>query len=139
LSIRRSALGLLGAAVLAVSACSSTGASSLPNASAIASAIASLAPAGSAIVDPNSLEGFCAAFTDAVAPKWPNIDASTAATVGPIIREWANIAALSTVKADATTVFDWVATQSVSTTTASPPPDVTAAFDRIKAFADTNC
>jgi hypothetical protein len=99
-----------------------------------ASAGASTSASGSA-----ELQGFCADFTSKLAASWPNIDASTAATLGPVVRAWSTNAAASGISADVKVVFDWLAVASIGTATASPPPDVMTAFDHIKAFADANC
>lgn len=136
MSIRRSVIALVGVAALALAACSSTGASGAP-----ASGIT--LPSSLPSIDLQSaaagLEGFCADFRDKVAAKWPNIDASTAATVAPLVQQWANKAELSTVKTDIATIGTWVSSMVAGGAAATPPPDVTDAFDNIKTFADSNC
>ena len=131
MSLRRSAIGLLGAAVLAVAACSSTGSSgsaAMPSIAIPSGAIPSIA-----------LEGFCADFSSKLGATWPDIDASTAATLGPVLSRWAGKAEMADVKADVTTIATWIASMATAGSVSSPPADVTTAFDRVKAFADTNC
>ena len=136
MSIRRSVIALVGVAAFSLAACSSTGASGAP-----ASGIT--LPSSLPSIDLQSaaagLEGFCADFRDKVAAKWPNIDASTAATVGPLVQQWATKAELSTVKGDIATIGTWVTSMVSAGAAATPPPDVTTAFDNIKTFADSNC
>ena len=86
-----------------------------------------------------ALEGFCADFKSKVDAAWPNIDASTAAAIAPLIRTWADKPETSSVKADVTTIVTWITQAATGTSETSPPPDVMTAFDRIKTFADTNC
>jgi hypothetical protein len=137
MSIRRSVIALVGVAALSLAACSSTGASGAPGASGIT------LPSSLPSIDLQSaaagLEGFCADFRDKVAAKWPNIDASTAATVGPLVQQWATKAELSTVKGDIATIGTWVSSMVTAGAASTPPPDVTTAFDNIKTFADSNC
>jgi hypothetical protein len=132
MSIRRSLIGLVGVAAFALAACSSTASSGLPTLPA--SGVASAAPSGSA-----ALQGFCADFAAKVAAKWPNIDSSTAVTLAPLIQQWATKPEMSSVAADATTVFTWVSGIATAGAAASPPADVMTAFDHLKAFADANC
>ena len=131
MSFRRSVLGLLGAAVLALAACSSTGSSgsaALPSISIPSGAIPSLA-----------LEGFCADFSSKLEAAWPNVDASTAAALAPVLTQWAGKAEMADVKTDVTTIATWITSMATAGSVASPPADVTAAFDHIKTFADANC
>jgi len=138
MSVRRSALALLGAAMLAVAACSSTGSSAVPSV-----AIPSLTVPNPASLNPASitagLQGFCADFASKVTARWPNIDASTAASLGPVMQEWANKPELGTVKADIVTIATWVTTRATAGSVASPPADVSTAFDHVKTFAANNC
>lgn len=151
MSAKRTLLGLIVGSAIGLAACSGTSspttapsvapvtspsevASPSMAASAGASTSASTSASGSA-----ELEGFCADFTSKLAASWPNIDASTAATLGPVVRAWSTNAAASGISADVKVVFDWLAVASIGTATASPPPDVMTAFDHIKAFADANC
>ena len=139
MTTRRILLGALLA--LSFAACS--------NNASVAPTTGSAAPTGaastgtgagsSAIIDPTSLQGFCATFASDVSSTWPNIDAATAGRIGPQFRTWADSTDFTSVKADMTTVFNWLATASISTATATPPADVMTAFDHIKAFADSNC
>ena len=132
MSYRRSLLGLLGWAVLAVSACASTGTSGVPSLAVPSNILPSALPSV-------ALEGFCADFQSKLAASWPNIDASTAAALGPVVTEWASKPEMASVQADATTIGTWIASMASGSTVSSPPPDVTTAFDHLKAFADTNC
>jgi hypothetical protein len=132
MSYRRSLLGLLGGAVLAVAACSSTGTSGAPSLAIPSGLLPSALPSV-------ALEGFCADFQSKLAASWPNIDASTAATLGPVVTQWASKPEMSSVQADATTIGTWIASMATATSVSSPPPDVTTAFDHLKTFADTNC
>jgi hypothetical protein len=112
-------------------------ASSAPPASA--SAATSASAAGSTAVDPNTLEGFCADFASRVESTWPNIDQSNAIVIGPLFNQWSTVAALAPIAGDLGTVFQWMTVASISTSASTPPPDVSAAYDRIKVFADSNC
>ena len=76
MSIRRSILGLTGAAVLTVAACSGASSSGSPRLTLPSIAIPSSLPSA-------ALEGFCADFKSKVDTAWPNIDASTAAAIAP--------------------------------------------------------
>ena len=133
MSYRRSVLGLLGGAVLAVAACASTGTSGAPS----IVVPSGLIPSGA--IPSVALEGFCADFQSKLAATWPNIDASTATSLGPVISEWASKPEMGSVQADATTIGTWIASMASGSSVSSPPPDVTTAFDHLKAFADTNC
>jgi hypothetical protein len=138
MSVRRSALVLLGVATLAFAACSSTGSSAVPSV-----AIPSVTVPNPASLNPASitagLQGFCADFASKVTAKWPNIDASTAVSLGPVMQEWAGKPELGTVKADIATIATWVTTQATAGSAASPPANVTTAFDNVKTFAANNC
>lgn len=127
MSFRRSILGLLGVAVLSVAACSGTASSGVPSIS-IPSALPSLA-----------LEGFCADFQSKLQASWPNIDASTAASLGPVVSQWASKPEMTSVQADVATIGAWVTQAATASSVSTPPPDVMTAFDRVKAFADSNC
>ena len=116
MSYRRSVLGLLGGAVLAVAACASTGTSGAPS----IVVPSGLIPSGA--IPSVALEGFCADFASKIEATWPNIDASTATSLGPVINSWASKPEMAS-----------------GSSVSSPPPDVTTAFDHLKAFADTNC
>ena len=133
MSYRRSVLGLLGGAVLAVAACASTGTSGAPS----IVVPSGLIPSGA--IPSVALEGFCADFQSKLAATWPNIDASTATSLGPVISEWASKPEMASVQADATTIGTWIASMASGSSVSSPPPDVTTAFDHLKAFADTTC
>ena len=133
MSYRRSVLGLLGGAVLLVSACASTGTSGAPS----IVVPSNLIPSGA--VPSVALEGFCADFASKVEATWPNIDASTAASLGPVVSAWAAKPEMASVQADATVIGTWVASMASASAVATPPPDVSTAFDHLKAFADTNC
>jgi hypothetical protein len=132
MSFRRSIIGLLGVVVLSVAACASAGA---PSGSASLPSIA--IPSGA--LPSVALEGFCADFAGKVEAAWPNIDASTASTLTPLITQWADKPEMASVKSDVTTIAAWITTTASGGTVATPPPDVTTAFDHLKAFADTNC
>ena len=133
MSIRRSLLGLTGAAVLAVAACSGASSSGSPTLTLPSIAIPSAA------LPSIALEGFCADFASKVETAWPNIDASTAAALAPLMRQWAEKPETSSVKADVTTIVTWITLAATATSVTSPPPDVMTAFDRIKTFATANC
>ena len=150
---RTLSLSVLLAGSIAIGACSGGGtaapssaaSSAAPATSAAASAPASAraetsaSPAGSAAVDPNTLEGFCADFASRVEGTWPNIDQSNAIVIGPLFNQWSTVAALAPIAGDLGTIFQWITLASISTNPATPPPDVSAAFDKVKAFADANC
>lgn len=134
MSIRRSLIGLVAAAAVALSACSSATGSGVPSVAIPSVALPSLAvPAAS------DLQGFCADFAAKVAAKWRNIDASTAAAVAPLFTQWATKTEMSAEKADVATIGGWLTAMATAGTLASPPPDVTTAFDHLKAFADSSC
>src|SRR5690349_2267405 len=99
MSVRRSVLAFLAAAILAVAACSSTGSSAAPSVAIPSLTVPNLSSLTPASVTAG-LQGFCADFASKVTAKWPNIDASTAASLGPVMQEWANKPELGTVKAD---------------------------------------
>jgi hypothetical protein len=134
MSYRRSLLGLLGGAVLLVSACASTGASGAPSLALPSITI----PSGGALPSV-ALEGFCADFASKIEATWPNIDSSTAAALAPIVSQWADKAEMSEVKADVTTIAAWITTMATGGSVSTPPPDVTTAFGNLKAFADSKC
>lgn len=133
MSYRRSLLGLLGGAVLLVSACASTGTSEAPSV-VIPSG---LIPSGA--LPSVALEGFCADFASKIQATWPNIDATTATSLGPVVSQWASKPEMASVQADATVIGTWIASMAGGGAMSSPPPDVATAFDNLKAFADTNC
>ena len=56
-----------------------------------------------------------------------------------MLQQIANSADLASVKADITTIATWVSIRATAGSVASPPPEVTTAFDNIKTFADTHC
>ena len=89
MSIRRSIIGLLAAAAVALSACSASTSSGAPSVAIPSIALPSLALPSIAVPSASGLEGFCADFTSKVAAKWPNVDASTAAAVAPLFTQWA--------------------------------------------------
>jgi hypothetical protein len=130
MSVRRSMLGLVAAAAIALSACAGGTATSAPSL-AIPSVPASISAEG--------LEGFCADFVSELQTDWPNIDQATATALGAVVSEWATMPALSTVSADVQTIGTWLTTAATSASAASPPPNVVAAFDNIQAFAESNC
>ena len=137
MSIRRSVLALVASAAIGLAACSATGASGAPGASGVT------LPSSLPSIDLQSaaagLEGFCADFRDKVAATWPNLDATTAASLAPLMQTWAGKAEVATVKADIATIATWVGSMVTSGAASTPPPDVTTAFDNVKAFADSNC
>jgi hypothetical protein len=133
MSYRRSVLGLLGGAVLAVAACGSTGTSGAPS----IVVPSGLVPSGA--VPSVALEGFCADFASKVEATWPNIDASTAASLGPVVTQWASKPEMASVQADATVIGTWITAMATAGSASTPPPDVSTAFDHLKAFADANC
>lgn len=148
MTTRRIVLGSLLA--LAVAACSGsasnapttttpTVAASAPAASTGTGPSTGTGAGSSAAVDPNGLAGFCATFASDIQSTWPNIDAATAARIGPLFRSWADGTDFTPVKADLTTIFTWLALQSIATASATPPPDVATAFDHVKTFATSNC
>ena len=133
MSNRRSLLVLLGGVVLAVAACASTGTSGAPSLALPSITI----PSGA--LPSVALEGFCADFASKVEATWPNVDSSTAAALAPVVNQWADKAELAEVKADVTTIATWITSMATAGSVSTPPPDVTTAFDHIKAFADSKC
>jgi hypothetical protein len=155
MSIRHSVVVLVGVAAFAFAACSSTGASVAPSVAAtpetptVAPSVetstapsveASMAPSGSAAASMSAgMQSFCTDFQAKIAASWPNIDAATAASLATSVQEWANSPDLAPVKTDLTTIGTWVATQVSAGAVASPPAEVTTAFNDIKTFADSHC
>ncbi len=133
MSHRRSLLGLLGGAVLAVAACAGTATSGAPS----IVVPSGLVPSGA--LPSVALEGFCADFASKIEATWPNIDASTAASLGLVVSQWASKPEMASVQADATTIGTWLTAMATGGSVSTPPSDVTTAFDHLKAFADTNC
>lgn len=130
MSVRRSILGLVAVAAIALTACSGATASSVPSI-AIPSVPASISTEG--------LEGFCQDFAAELQADWPNVDSTTAASLSTVVSEWSTDPALEPVAADIQTIGTWLASAATAGTVASPPPDVTTAFDSIATFADANC
>ena len=155
MSIRRSVLALLAVAAIAFAACSSTGSSAAPSVEATAAPLPSIEsaapsvepsmaaseePSGSASASMSAgLQSFCADFQAKLAAAWPNIDASTAAALAPTVEAWATSPDVQPVKTDVSTIVAWIATQATAGSVASPPADVTTAFDDIKSFATSHC
>ena len=139
MSIRRSLIGLVAAAGVALSACSASTSSGAPSVAIPSIALPSLALPSIAVPSASGLEGFCADFTSKVAAKWPNIDASTAAAVAPLFTQWAAKAEMASVRVDVATIGVWLTATAAAGTVASPPPNVATAFDHVKAFADSSC
>src|SRR4029079_13528164 len=133
MSYRRSLLGLLGGAVLLVSACASTGTSGAPS----IVVPSNLIPSGA--VPSVALEGFCADFASKIEATWPTIDASTATSLGPVVSQWASKPEMDIFQADATVIGAWISSMASGSSVSTPPPDVSTAFDHLKAFADANC
>lgn len=137
MSIRRLLLGLLGAATITLAACSSTGSSATPTpASTAVSEPASPAASGSAAA---GLQGFCADVAAKLTATWPNVDAATAASLGPVLQTWASKPEVASQQADITTIATWLVSVGSGGAAASPPADVQLAFDHLKTFAGTNC
>jgi hypothetical protein len=130
MSVRRSILGLVAAAAVALTACSGATASAVPSV-AIPSVPASISTEG--------LEGFCQDFASELQADWPNVDSTTAASLSSVVSAWSTNPDLEPVAADLQTIGTWLASAATATTVASPPPDVTTAFNDIAAFADANC
>jgi hypothetical protein len=85
------------------------------------------------------LEGFCADFAADLSPDWPNVDSSTAASLGTVVQEWTANTDLAPIAADVRTLGTWLASLAQSGSAASPPPDAMTAFENIRSFADANC
>ncbi len=130
MSVRRPILGLVAVAAIALTACSGATASSVPSV-AIPSVPASISTEG--------LEGFCQDFAAELQADWPNVDSTTAASLSTVVSEWSTNPELEPVAADIQTIGTWLASAATAGTVASPPPDVTTAFDSIATFADANC
>ena len=139
MSIRRSLIGLVVAAAMALSACSSTTSSGVPSVAIPSVALPSIALPSIAVPSASGLEGFCADFASKVAARWPNIDATTARAVAPSFTQWAAKAEMAAVRADVATIGVWLTAAAAAGTVASPPPAVATAFDHLKAFADSSC
>ena len=148
MSNRRLLLGLFGAVTIALAACSTTGSTSAPtptstevsqSGSAMPSESApGTSPAGSAS-SAAGLQGFCADVAAKLTASWPTIDASTAASLAPLLTAWANKPEVASQQADLAKIGAWLTTMATGGAAASPPPDVQTSFDHLKAFADTNC
>jgi ABC-type glycerol-3-phosphate transport system substrate-binding protein len=133
MSLRRSILGLVGAAAIALAACSSgspSGSSGvlLPNP-------ASLNPASLTA----GLQGFCADVASKITASWPNVDTSTATSLAPVMQQWAAKPEVASVQADIAKIAVWLSSMGSGGAAASPPADVQTAFDHLKTFAGTNC
>ena len=109
MSYRRSLLGLLGGAVL------------LPFPPARAPGPAERhrspcrrSPSRRGALPSVALEGFCADFASKIEATWPNIDASTAAALAPVVSQWADKAEMAEVKADVTTIATWITTMATA-------------------------
>jgi len=139
MSIRRALIGLVAAAAVALSACSSTTSSGVPSVAIPSVALPSIALPSLTVPSASGLQGFCADFASKVAAKWPNVDASTAASIAPLFTQWATKSEMTAVKADVATIGVWLTATAAAGTVASPPPTVSTAFDHLKAFADTSC
>jgi hypothetical protein len=139
MSIRRSLIGLVAAASVALSACSSTTSSGVSSVVIPSVALPPIALPSIAVPSASGLEGFCADFASKVAAKWPNIDASPGAAVAPLFTQWAAKAEMAAVRADVATIGVWLTATAAAGTVASPPPAITTAFDHLKAFADSSC
>jgi hypothetical protein len=130
MSVRRSILALVAAATVGLTACSGATASSVPSI-ALPSVPASISTEG--------LEGFCEDFASKLQADWPNLDSATAASLSTVVSAWSTDPGLAPVAADIQTIATWLASAATAGTVATPPPDVTTAFGKIAAFADTNC
>lgn len=147
MSIRRLLLGLLGAATITLAACSSTGSSVTPTpVSTEVSGPASMAPSEAPASSPAAggsaaagLQGFCADVAAKLTASWPNVDASTAASLAPLLQAWASKPDVAAEQADIVKIATWLTTMGSGAAAASPPADVQMAFDHLKTFADTNC
>jgi hypothetical protein len=135
MSYRRSLLGLVVLAALALGGCSGSSASSVPSVSVPSVAL----PSVPASIGTGDLQGFCEDFAGTVSDDWPNINQSTATELSSIVTEWSTNPGLDSVKADVQTIGTWLSSMAQSGATASPPPDVNTAFQHISAFADANC
>jgi len=136
MSIRRSILALVGAAAIALAACSTAGSSGAPAASGVTLPNpASLNPASVTA----GLQGFCADVAAKLTATWPNVDASTAAALGPVMQQWAAKQEVASEQADIAKIATWLAAMGSAGAAASPPADVQTAFDHLKVFAGTNC
>ena len=139
MSIRRSLIGLVAAAAVALSACSVVDLQRRALGGHPIGHAAVLALPSIAVPSASGLEGFCADFASKVAAKWPNIDASTATAVAPLFTQWAAKAEMAAVRVDVATIGVWLTATAAAGTVASPPPNVATAFDHVKAFADSSC
>jgi hypothetical protein len=134
MSIRRMLLGLLGAATIALAACSTTGSTSAPTPASTQVSARAASPASAA-----GLQGFCGDVAAKLTASWPNIDAATAASLGPVLTAWASKPEVASEQADIATIAAWLTTMGSGAAAASPTADVQMAFDHLKTFADTNC
>ena len=139
MSIRRSLIGIVAAGAVALSACSSATSSGAPSVAIPSVTLPSIALPSLAVPSASGLEAFCADFASKVAAKWPNIDASTATAVAPLLKQWAAKAEMAAVRVDVATIGVWLTATAAAGTVASPPPNVVTAFDHVKAFADSSC
>lgn len=130
--VRRSILGLVAASAVALAACSGATASA-------SIALPSELPTVPASISTEGLEGFCQDFAAELQADWPNVDSTTAASLGVVVSEWSANPELSTISGDVQAIGTWLTTVASSTTVPSPPAEVQTAFDNIVAFADANC
>ena len=150
MSTRRLFLGLFGAATIALAACSTTGSTSAPTPTPLSTEVSDSgspmpsdsAPAASPAESASSaagLQGFCADVAAKLTASWPNVDAATAASLGPVLTAWASKPEVASQQADIATIAAWLTAMAAGGAAASPPSDVQTAFDHLKTFADTNC
>ena len=94
---------------------------------------------GAGEVDPNSVAGFCKAMTDTIVANMPPKDSAAAGLISPLLRNFSNIEAFASVKADLLAVADWTASMSIMNPIPAPPADVLAAWAKVIAFQGSNC
>jgi hypothetical protein len=130
MSISRPILGLVAAALFALTACAGTSASAIPSVAV---------PSVPASIGTGDLQGFCEDFVGALATDWPDIDQATANELSSVVTEWSTDPALGAIQADVQAIGSWLTTTAQAGTASSPPPEVETAFQNISSFADANC
>jgi hypothetical protein len=94
---------------------------------------------GAGEVDPNSIAGFCQAMTDTIVANMPPKDSAGAALISPLLRNFSNVAAFASIKADLLAVADWTASASIMNPIPVAPDDVIKAWANVIAFQGSNC
>ena len=148
--VRRSFLGILGAASIAVAACATPGSNSTPSTSmppateaasgspaAIVLEMASDDARSAAPSEVPDLPAFCAEVAGRLSGSWPDLGSNAAVYLGSTMNDWAMKPEVAVLQDDLATIAMWLLGSAGAT--ATPPSDVHAAVDHLKRFALANC